>query len=131
MQVKTLDGMGWNGWAFHVAAYPNGTQPSADLSPYAGGSLHLAVKGNAKTIGVMISSKNQPAGRAPLVDLGGKGYLPDSAWHEIRIPLSEFGTNLKLSDVFVYCGFVSPSDGGDFDPAADYWVDNIWYEPAQ
>lgn len=131
MQVKTLDGMSWNGWAFHVAAYANGTQPTVDLSPYAGGSLHLAVKGNAKTLGVMISSKNQPSGSAPLVDLGGKGYLPDSAWHEIRIPLSEFGETLKLSDVFVYCGFVAPVNGGDFDPAADYWVDDIWYEPAQ
>lgn len=131
MKVSTLTDMTWNGWAYHVAKLDNGTQPSADLSAYEGGSLHVAVKGNAKGIAVMISSTNQGQGGAPLIDLGAHGYLPDDAWHEITIPLSEFGATLKLTDVFVYCGFVSPSPAAEFDPLATYMVDDIWYSPAQ
>ena len=131
MKVSTMADMTWNGWAYHVAKLDNGTQPTADLSAYEGGSLHLAVKGNAKGIAVMISSPNQGQGGAPLIELGAHGYLPDDAWHEVTIPLSEFGGTLKLSDVFVYCGFVMPSPAGEFDPLATYMVDDIWYSPAQ
>ena len=115
-----------------MAKQASGLQPTVDLTPYAEGGLHLAVKGNAKTIGVMISSSNQGPGTAPLVDLATKGYLPDNAWHEIIIPISEFagGGSLDLSQVFVYCGFVSPSvQFGDFDPLATYMVDDIYYIP--
>jgi hypothetical protein len=129
MKVASLETAGWNGWAFHVAKLANGTQPTADLSPYAEGSLHLAVKGNAKSIGVMISSPNQGAGSAPLVDLATKGYLPDSAWHEISIPVSEFSGTLDLSQIFVYCGFVSPVAGGVFDPLDTYLIDDVYFIP--
>jgi hypothetical protein len=132
MTVSTMEGALWNGWAFHVAKLPNGSQPTADLTPYADGSLHLAVKGNAKSIGVMVSSVNQFAGTAPLVDLAGKGYLPDDAWHEIVIPMSEFAGTLDLGSVFVYAGFVSPAvQFGEFDPAGTYVVDDVYYLPKQ
>jgi hypothetical protein len=129
MKVSSSEFASWNGWAFHVAVAGD-LQPTVDLTPYAEGSLHLAVKGNAKSIGVMISSPNQAAGTAPLVDLAAKGYAPDSAWHEITIPLSEFAGTLDLSRVFVYCGFVSPTvQSGEFDPMAAYMVDEIYYVP--
>ncbi len=132
IQVSTMADRTWNGWAFHVAVGVNGLQPTVDLSTYEGGSMHLAVKGNAKNIGVMMSSPNQFQGSAPLVDLGLHGYMPDSAWHEVNIPMSEFAGTLKLSDVFIYAGFVSPSGmGSEFDPLATYWVDDIWFEPAK
>ncbi|MDB5048028.1 MAG: hypothetical protein JWO30_1099 [Fibrobacteres bacterium] len=130
MKVSSGEFASWNGWAFHVAVLAGGLQPTADLTPYADGSLHLSVKGNAKSIGVMISSPNQGAGSAPLVDLGGKGYLPDSAWHEITIPMSEFAGTLDLSRVFVYAGFVSPSvQFSEFDPLATYMIDDVYYTP--
>lgn len=132
IKVATSEGLTWNGWAFHVAKQDNETQPTADLSNYKGGSLHLAVKGTIPTLGVMMSSANQGQGSAPLVDLAGKGYLPDDQWHEITIPLSEFDAgNLDLSQIFVYCGFVAPNtQGGEFDPLATYMVDDIWFVPA-
>lgn len=132
INVATAEGFTWNGWAFHVAKQDNETQPTADLSHYKGGSLHLAVKGTMPTLGVMMSSVNQGQGSAPLVDLAGKGYLPDGQWHEITIPLSEFDAgNLDLSQIFVYCGFVAPNtQGGNFDPLATYSVDDIWFVPA-
>lgn len=130
MKVTPVEFSTWNGWAFHVAALANGTQPTADLTPYANGSLHLAVRGTAASIGVMISSKNQGKGTAPLVDLATKGYAADSAWHEITIPMSEFAGTLDLSDVFVYCGFVSPAvQGGTFDPLSWYYIDDVYFLP--
>jgi hypothetical protein len=132
MNVASAEFSTWNGWAFHVAKLANGTQPTADLTPYAAGSLHLAVKGNAASIGVMISSPNQGPGSAPLVDLAAKGYLPDSLWHEITIPMTEFGGTLNLNDVFVYCGFVSPGvQFGAFDATATYTVDDVYFTPAK
>lgn len=133
IKVATAEGSGWNGWAFHVAKQDNETQPTADLSPYKGGKLHLAVKGTMPTLGVMMSSVNQGRGQAPLLDLGTKGYLPDDQWHEFAIPLSEFDDgSLDLSQIFVYCGFVAPNvQGGTFDPAATYMVDDIYFMPAQ
>jgi hypothetical protein len=132
MKISTVEGAGWNGWAFHVAVLPSGFQPTADLTPYADGSLHLAVKGNAKSIGVMVSSRNQGPGTAPLVDLAGKGYLPDEAWHEITIPMSEFAGTLDLSSVFVYAGFVSPAvQFGEFDATNTYVVDDVYFLPKQ
>ncbi|MDB5104988.1 MAG: hypothetical protein JWP91_2677 [Fibrobacteres bacterium] len=131
MRVTTDSTAIWSGWAYHVAKHPNGSQPTVDLTPYAGGSLHLAVKGNAPNIGVTLSSPNQFAGTAPLIDLGTKGYLPDSLWHEITIPLTEFAGTLKLSDVFVYAGFVSKTtENSIFDPLATYYVDDVYYIPA-
>jgi hypothetical protein len=135
MKVSVMEFAAWNGWAFHVAKLPNETQPTADLTPYADGALHLAVKGTAKSIGVMISSTNQGPGTAPLVDLADKGYLPDDAWHEIKIPVSEFSGSagtLNLADVFVYCGFVSPSvQFAEFDPAGVYYVDDVYFTPTK
>jgi hypothetical protein len=132
MKISSMEGAGWNGWAFHVAKLATGFQPTADLTPYADGSLHLAVKGNAKSIGVMVSSTNQGAGSAPLVDLAGKGYLPDDAWHEITIPMSEFAGTLDLSSVFVYAGFVSPAvQFGEFDATNTYVVDDVYFLPKQ
>jgi hypothetical protein len=134
MNVSAVETASWNGWAFHVAALPNTKQPTVDLTPYAGGSLHLAVKGNSPSIGVMLSSTNQFAGTAPLIDLATKGYLPDSLWHEITIPVSEFSgeaKTLNLADVFVYCGFVSPSvQFSTFDPLATYTIDEVYFTPA-
>ncbi|GEM_PF-1961831 len=135
MNVSTVDFGGWNGWAFHVAKLGNGNQPTADLTPYANGALHMAVKGNAVSIGVMISSTNQGSGSAPLVDLSTHGYLPDSLWHEISIPVSEFsGTAgaLNLADVFVYCGFVSPAvQGTTFNATDTYVVDDVYFTPTK
>lgn len=132
MGVASMESVSWNGWAFHVANTTYG-QPTTDLRPYAEGSLHLAIKGNAPSVGVMISSTNQGPGSAPLVDLATKGYLPDSAWHEIVIPISEFaGGSLDLSSVFVYAGFVSPAvQFGTFDPLATYQVDEVYFIPKQ
>jgi hypothetical protein len=128
--VSSMEGAAWNGWAFHVTNRGNNVQPTADLTPYAEGSLHLAIKGNAPSVGVMISSTNQGPGAAPLVDLASKGYLPDSAWHEITIPMSEFGGTLDLTSVFVYAGFVSPSvQFSAFDALATYQVDEVYFVP--
>ena len=66
----------------------NPTQPTADMSPYAEGSLHFAVKGSAAGIGVMLCSPNQGSGTAPLINLADKGYPPDGEWHEITVPIS-------------------------------------------
>lgn len=133
IKVSTAEGFTWNGWAFHVASQDNGTQPTADLTPYKGGSLHLAIKGDVPTLGVLMSSYNQPKSSAPLVDLAAKGYLPDGQWHEITIPLSDFDDGaLNLAEIFVYCGFVAPNAmGGTFDPAATYLVDDIYFMPAK
>jgi hypothetical protein len=137
MKVSTAEGNLWNGWAFHVVhnLAPD-VQPTADLSAYKGGSLHLAVKGTIPTLGVMMSSVNQCQGCAITVDLAAKGYLADDQWHEITIPLAEFddpnNPSLKLEDIFVYCGFVAPNTtGGTFDPLTTYMVDDIYYIPAK
>lgn len=136
MKISTAEGFTWNGWGFHMAKQDvSNTQPTADLSAYKGGSLHLAVKGTMPTLGIMMSSTNQGQGAAPLVDLATKGYLPDDQWHEITIPLADFddaaNPSLNLADMFVYLGFVAPNvNGATFDPLASYWVDDIYYIPA-
>ena len=113
----------YNAWGF-VAKQ----ETPEDMSAWKGGTMHLAVKGTANTIGVTMASANQIPGFSVKVDLSEYGYQPDGQWHEALVPLDKFeGTD--LSQISVYCGLVYPlmSDTVAFNPSLFYQVDDIYW----
>lgn len=114
---------GWSGWAFV-------TKPETpeDISDWAGGSIHLAIKGTANSVALTVISEGMPQGSNVEVDVSGHGYEPDDEWHEVLIPMSAFeGTD--LSRVTVYCALIAPSktDTAAFDPSQFYQIDDLYY----
>lgn len=109
-------------WGFVSKAAPE------NMSAWKRGTMHLAVKGNVTSLGVTMASANQSPGTSVMVDLSKFGYKPDTAWHEILVPMDEFeGTD--LGQVSVYCGLAYPlvTDTVSYNPALDYQVDDIYW----
>lgn len=112
----------YNAWGFVSKAAPE------NMSAWKGGTMHLAVKGNVTSLGVTMASANQYPGSSVMVDLSKFGYKPDTAWHEILVPMDQFeGTD--LGQVTVYCGLAYPlvTDTASYNPALDYQVDDIYW----
>jgi hypothetical protein len=115
-------GQAYSAWGFVSKAAPE------NMSAWKGGTMHLAVKGNVTTLGVTMASADQFPGNSVMVDLSEYGYKPDSAWHEIRVPMDRFeGTD--LGQVNVYCGLAYPllTDTARYNPTLDYQVDDIYW----
>jgi hypothetical protein len=99
-----------------------------DMSAWKNGSLHLALKGNAPSVAVTMASADQ-CSISIKVNLKKYGYLPDNAWHQLVVPLSDFeGTD--FANIHIYCGLVSPveNDTTVFDPSSFYQVDDIYWK---
>lgn len=113
-----------NAWGFVTQM----GQPE-DMSAWANGSMHLAVKGTATSVGVTMGSTNQSGGLSVKVDLAKYGYKPDNAWHECVVPLSDF-TGTEFDKIEVYVGLVYPveTDTAPFDPDLFYQVDDIYWK---
>lgn len=121
-KVTFGSGQAYSAWGFVSKAAPE------NMSAWKGGTMHLAVKGNVTSLGVTMASANQYPGTSVMVDLSKFGYKPDSAWHEILVPMDQFeGTD--LGQVSVYCGLAYPTyaDTASYNPALDYQVDDIYW----
>lgn len=121
--VKFVPGQSYSAWGFIANLYPE------DMTAWAGGAMHLAVKGTVPSLGVTMASANQMAGLSVKVNVAEYGYLPDNEWHEMSIPLSKFeGTD--FSQVSVYCGFATPSETDTIPFNTDYFyqVDDIYWK---
>ncbi|MDB5048811.1 MAG: lam16B [Fibrobacteres bacterium] len=114
----------YNAWGF--VSKPGTPE---DMSAWKDGSMHLAVKGTATSVGVTMGSTDQAGGNSVKVDLRDYGYLPDNKWHESIVPLSAF-TGTDFSSIEVYCGLVYPvmADTAVFDPDLFYQVDDIYWK---
>ena len=115
----------WSGWGIAATA-----TDGVDMSGYAGGKLHLAVKGDALSVGVEVTCNVQ--GATQVVDLANYGYVPgDGQWHVCDIPFSDMGS-LVFSNVTYYVAFVCPAaTGGAYTMGQTYMVDDITWVPAQ
>jgi hypothetical protein len=112
---------GWSAWVFKSTNLNN-----VDMSAFAGGSLHLAIKGSAPSVGVFVSSQDSASTTLPLDSLG---YAADGAWHEITIPLSKF-VSLDLSHVSIYAGFSAPAKANaDYAAGLSYIIDDLYFMP--
>jgi hypothetical protein len=114
----------YNAWGFVAKE----TDPE-DMSAWKDGSMHLAVKGTATSVGVTMASVDQAGGLSKKVDLRNYGYKPDNQWHEANVPLSDFeGTD--FANITVYCGLVYPvtEDTALFDASLFYQVDDIYWK---
>jgi hypothetical protein len=114
----------YNAWGF--VSRPGTPE---DMSAWKDGSMHIAVKGTATSIGVTMGSTDQAGGFSTKVDLRKYGYAPDNQWHEAVVPLSEF-TGTDFANIEVYCGLVYPvmDDTVPFDPTLFYQVDDIYWK---
>ena len=121
--VTFTENQSYNGWGFVAKdATPE------DMSAWKNGSMHLAVKGTATSIGVTMASDDQGESSVK-VDLRSHGYLPDNLWHEIVIPLSDF-TGTNFARIHTYCGLVYPviGDSAVYDASLFYQVDDIYWK---
>jgi hypothetical protein len=121
--VNFVQTQSYNAWGF-VAKI----ETPEDMSAWKGGTMHLAVKGTAHTVGVTMASADQGSGTSVKVDLSNYGYKPDGVWHEAVVPVDSFvGTN--MSQINVYCGLVYPmqSDTVPFNANLFYQVDDIYW----
>ncbi len=118
---KAVCGYGFSVWVFRTAN-PNGV----DMSAFEGGYLHVAVKGSVPSLGMFVTSVGS---QNPRLDLSTLGYSDDGKWHELKIPLTSFGT-IDLSKLDVYCGFAAPAvDNGDYAAGLSYVIDDLYFMP--
>jgi hypothetical protein len=119
--VSSGPDQGYSGWGFAAPA-------TEDMSAWANGSMHIAVKGTVTSLGVTMASTSQSGGLSKKVDMVDYGYKPDNKWHEVFIPLADFaGTD--FAQIELYCGFVYPAygDTAGYDPTLFYQVDDIYW----
>ena len=118
---RVVCGYSYSVWVFRTAN-PNGV----DMSAFDGGYLHVAVKGSVPSLGMFVTSIGSSN---PKLDLATLGYTDDGKWHELKIPLSSFGT-IDLSKIDVYCGFAAPAkDNGDYAAGLSYVMDDLYFMP--
>ena len=123
--VTSGDGQGYSGWGFAAPA-------TEDMSAWAEGSMHIAVKGTVTSLGVTMASTSQAGGSSRKVNLVDYGYKPDNKWYEVFIPMSDF-TGTDFTQIELYCGFVYPVNGdtAGYDPTLFYQVDDIYWTVAR
>jgi len=119
---QVVCGQGWSTWVFKSTSLAG-----VDMSAFAGGSLHVAIKGSAPSVGMFVSSIGEA--KATTVDLDSMGYKNDGSWHEMSVPLANFGA-LDLSQVGVYAGFSAPADSSkDYAAGLSYVIDDLYFKP--
>jgi hypothetical protein len=121
--VKFPAGLAFSAWGFVANNYPE------DMSAWANGAMHIAVKGTVPSLGVTMSSPDQTNGSSVKVDVTKYGYKPDNQWYEMNIPLSEF-TGTDFSRVSTYLGLVTPVDGDTIPFNTDnfYQIDDVYWK---
>jgi hypothetical protein len=118
---QVVCGQGWSSWVFKSTVLTG-----VDMGAFLGGSLHVAIKGSAPSVGIFVSSVGV---KSTAVDLDSLGYKNDGAWHEITVPLSRFA-GLDLTQVNVYTGFAAPADSSkDYAPGLSYVMDDLYFKP--
>jgi hypothetical protein len=127
-KVTFQDTQSYSAWGFVANVEPE------DMSAWKGGTMHLAVRGTATSIGVTMASADQADGTSLKVDLAKYGYVPmtsvtDKEWHEINIPMDDFA-GVDFSQIKVYCGLVYPTteDTQPYDASLYYLVDDIYWK---
>jgi hypothetical protein len=121
--VKFVPGMSFSAWGFVANNYPE------DMSAWANGAMHIAVKGTVTSLGVTMSSPDQTNGSSIKVDVAKYGYKPDNKWYEMNIPLSDF-TGTDFSRISTYVGLVTPVEGDTIPFNTDnfYQIDDIYWK---
>ncbi|SFM63768.1 Por secretion system C-terminal sorting domain-containing protein [Chitinophaga sp. YR627] len=117
---------GSNVWAFHANAgawYGLGVaNDMKNMSNYSGGSLKFHMKtSSTATFKVGIASD----GAEGWINFNGSnehGLVRDGQWHEVTIPVSEFGALdlMQVTQLFMFSGDAPVA-------AADFYFDNIYY----
>ncbi|HMD69671.1 MAG TPA: T9SS type A sorting domain-containing protein, partial [Chitinivibrionales bacterium] len=121
--LVTCGTVGWSTWGFVVSAAVG----SVDMSGFYGGSIHFYIRGTSPSVGAFIASTG---GAGTAVDLSTLGYVADSAWHEVTLPLSSFPT-VDLSAITEYLMFVAPvTQSAGYVAGSSYALDDITYKPA-
>ena len=119
--------VGWAGFGWCNTAA--GVATGINLTAYAACTLHVALKGDATDLNLLVENNNPNGNTIPQtwVDAATFGYAPDGAWHVLNIPLSAWSATCDFTDLTYFLGV-------DFTPyAAGQWVtvdDVYWTLPA-
>jgi hypothetical protein len=112
----------FNAWGFVADAEPE------DMSHWADGHMHIALKGTVKEVGIKMTSADQMQFDQVEVKATAYGYKPDDEWHSLEIPSSDF-TGVDFSQINVYLGLSVPDTV--FHPDDHYQIDDVyWKMPA-
>jgi hypothetical protein len=115
---------GWAGFGWCNTAA--GAAAGIDLSAYAACTLHVALKGDATDMNLLVENNNPNGNTIPQtwVDAATFGYAPDSAWHVLNIPLSAWSATCDFTNLTYFLGvsFV-PYTAGQWVTVDDvYWT---------
>jgi beta-glucanase (GH16 family) len=117
---------GSNVWAFHANAgawYGLGVANDVkNLSNYAGGSLKFHMKTTSTAPFKVGIAADGTEGWVNFHGTNEHGLVRDGQWHEVTIPVSEFGSLdlLQITQLFMFSGDAPAA-------AADFYFDNIYY----
>ena len=118
---------GGNGWAFHANAgnwFGLGVANDAkNMSNFAGGSLKFHMRTTSTAPFKVGIATDGAEGWVNFTGTNEHGLVRDGQWHQVTIPISEFGSALDLMQVtqlFMFSGDAPAT-------AADFYFDNIYY----
>lgn len=117
---------GSNVWAFHANAanwFGAGVANDAkNMSNYATGSLKFNMKTTSTTTFKVGISTESGEGWVMFNGSNEHGLVRDGQWHEVTIPVSEFGAVdlMTVNQLFMFAGDAPVA-------AADFYLDNVYY----
>lgn len=117
---------GSNVWAFHANAgawYGLGVANDVkNMSNYAGGSLKFHMKTTSTAVFKVGIAADGAEGWISFNGSNEHGLVRDGQWHEVTIPVSEFGALdlMQVTQLFMFSGDAPAA-------AADFYFDNIYY----
>jgi len=118
---------GSNAWAFHASAgnwFGLGVANDAkNMSNFAGGSLKFHMRTTSTAPFKVGIATDGAEGWVNFTGANEHGLVRDGQWHQVTIPVSEFGSTLDLMQVtqlFMFSGDAPAT-------AADFYFDNIYY----
>jgi hypothetical protein len=103
--VKVTAGtMGWAGFGWYQTDN-SGMLTGINMTEFAACSLHVAFKGNATDLKLLVENIN-PGSTGPQTWVAAStyGYVADEQWHELIIPLSAWAATCDLSGVSYFMG---------------------------
>lgn len=117
---------GSNVWAFHANAgtwYGLGVACDIkNMSNYAGGSLKFHMKTTSTAPFKVGIASDGAEGWVNFTGTNEHGLVRDGQWHEVTIPVSEFGALdlMQVTQLFMFSGDAPAA-------AADFYFDNVYY----
>lgn len=116
----TGTGTNWTGMGIRF----NPVTEYNDMSEYALGALHFAIKGtNSFSVGIKSGTANKIWITSS--QLSNLGYLPDGNWHELTIPMTNF-SGIDFTHISQYFMFMCDASLG-YDIGIVFYLDNIYW----